>query len=159
MHEAVQTNKETQFDKIIRKLNEQPVGASSSNADRRNRFNLYFLRESKEELMERKKDSFKPLNKISSESELEIDINEIYKPNTVLDIPIRPEWKYGMSKEVLEINEKNYFRSYLEKIFESYKLENLSYFEMNLETWRQLWRVTEISDIILYIVDVRYPVS
>lgn len=27
---------------------------------------------------------------------------------------------------------------------------------MNLETWRQLWRVTEISDIILLIVDVRY---
>jgi len=27
---------------------------------------------------------------------------------------------------------------------------------MNLETWRQLWRVLEISDIILLIVDIRY---
>ncbi len=27
---------------------------------------------------------------------------------------------------------------------------------MNLETWRQLWRVIEISDIILLIVDIRY---
>ena len=35
----------------------------------------------------------------------------------------------------------------------------LSYFELNLETWRQLWRVLEISDIILVIVDIRYPVS
>lgn len=34
----------------------------------------------------------------------------------------------------------------------------LSYFELNLETWRQLWRVLEISDIILFIVDIRYPV-
>lgn len=28
---------------------------------------------------------------------------------------------------------------------------------MNLETWRQLWRVLEISDIILLIVDIRFP--
>lgn len=34
----------------------------------------------------------------------------------------------------------------------------MSYFELNLETWRQLWRVLEISDIVLIIVDVRYPV-
>lgn len=34
----------------------------------------------------------------------------------------------------------------------------LSYFELNLETWRQLWRVLEISDIVLIIVDIRYPV-
>lgn len=35
--------------------------------------------------------------------------------------------------------------------------KELSYFELNLETWRQLWRVLEISDIILVIVDIRYP--
>lgn len=34
----------------------------------------------------------------------------------------------------------------------------LSFFELNLETWRQLWRVLEISDIVLVIVDIRYPV-
>ncbi len=28
---------------------------------------------------------------------------------------------------------------------------------MNLETWRQLWRVVEISDILLLIVDIRFP--
>ena len=28
---------------------------------------------------------------------------------------------------------------------------------MNLETWRQLWRVLEISDIVLLIVDIRFP--
>lgn len=36
--------------------------------------------------------------------------------------------------------------------------KSLSYCELNLETWRQLWRVLEISDIILVIVDARYPV-
>lgn len=44
----------------------------------------------------------------------------------------------------------------LEKKFD---MKNLSYFELNLETWRQLWRVLEISDIILVIVDIRYAVS
>jgi ribosome biogenesis GTPase A len=46
-------------------------------------------------------------------------------------------------------------QAYLKKI-ENFK--NISYFELNLETWRQLWRVIEISDILLIIVDIRYPV-
>lgn len=37
------------------------------------------------------------------------------------------------------------------------KLSTISYFELNLETWRQLWRVLEMSDILLIIVDIRYP--
>ena len=32
---------------------------------------------------------------------------------------------------------------------------NLTFFELNLETWRQLWRVIEMSDILLVIVDIR----
>ena len=51
------------------------------------------------------------------------------------------------------------FQGYLDKIFDEYTMEGLSYFEMNLETWRQLWRVLEMSDVILLIVDIRYPVS
>ena len=31
--------------------------------------------------------------------------------------------------------------------------------ELNLEMWRQLWRVMEISDILLLIDDIRHPVS
>lgn len=38
------------------------------------------------------------------------------------------------------------------------KLNTISYFELNLETWRQLWRVLEMSDILLIIVDIRYTV-
>jgi ribosome biogenesis GTPase A len=49
-------------------------------------------------------------------------------------------------------------QEYLEKIFSTYSTDELSYFEMNLETWRQLWRVLEMSDIILMIADIRYPV-
>lgn len=27
------------------------------------------------------------------------------------------------------------------------------------QTWRQLWRVLEMSDVVLLIVDIRHPVS
>jgi len=37
-------------------------------------------------------------------------------------------------------------------------LDGTSYFELNLETWTQLWKVIEMSDILLVIVDIRYPV-
>lgn len=46
--------------------------------------------------------------------------------------------------------------SNLKKLF---NWNELSYFELNLETWRQLWRVIEMSDIVLVIVDIRFPVS
>jgi GTPase involved in cell partitioning and DNA repair len=90
------------------------------------------------------------------ETELEIEIEDVYKPNSVLDFPIRPSWSYGVSREVHEAKEQKYFDKYLDEIFSNYEKEELSYFEMNLETWRQLWRVLEISDIILFIVDIRF---
>ena len=91
------------------------------------------------------------------ELELEVDINEVYKPSSPLDMPLRPKWTYEMTREQLEQQERTHFAKYLEKIFENYKHDELSYFEMNLETWRQLWRVLEISDIVLLIVDIRFP--
>lgn len=53
----------------------------------------------------------------------------------------------------------NSFKKYVGGIMEEHTAKELSYFEMNLETWRQLWRVLEISDVLLLIVDVRTPVS
>lgn len=49
-----------------------------------------------------------------------------------------------------------FLKDYLNKVFVNYQNQEISFFEMNLETWRQLWRVTEISDIVLLIVDIRY---
>ena len=34
----------------------------------------------------------------------------------------------------------------------------MSYFEHNIETWRQLWRILEYSDLICIVADVRHPV-
>lgn len=51
------------------------------------------------------------------------------------------------------------FQEYIDELLQKKERNNLkehSLFELNLETWRQLWRVLEFSDILLIIVDVRY---
>ena len=117
---------------------------------------MHFLKETPETLKRHKKEAGKPLVR-RNETELEVDIESVYRPSSALDMPVRPAWTYDMDKEQLEKQERDYFAEYLNEIFESFGAEELSYFEMNLETWRQLWRVLEISDIILLIVDIRYP--
>lgn len=53
--------------------------------------------------------------------------------STELDMPQRPEWKYGTSKERLEVSEEKYFEKYLDDIHSKFGSKNLSYFEHNLE--------------------------
>ncbi|KAJ3323669.1 Guanine nucleotide-binding-like protein 1 [Boothiomyces sp. JEL0866] len=71
--------------------------------------------------------------------------------NTFLDIPKRPPWTMDETKEELNEIETRYFEKYLSNI------NTTSYFERNLEVWRQLWRVVEMSEIILVVVDIRNP--
>lgn len=52
----------------------------------------------------------------------------------------------------------NFVQEYLDKIENSFADRELSYFELNLETWRQLWRVLEMSEIVLLVADIRHPV-
>ncbi|KAF9286627.1 Guanine nucleotide-binding-like protein 1 [Mortierella antarctica] len=99
--------------------------------------------------------SMKPLE-LLPESALEVSFHEMF-PN-VIGFPTRPKWDYSMSREELERNEHRMFEAWMDSIYNKYPTEELSYFEHNLEVWRQLWRVLEISDIIMIIVDIRHPV-
>ncbi|XP_008204925.1 guanine nucleotide-binding protein-like 1 isoform X1 [Nasonia vitripennis] len=134
------------FGRGIKKINKQPRDNTG-----KNRYALQFFQETKEELQKRKEDARKALEQCTIEQQ---EVSDDYFP-TGLDMPKRPAWDFSMSKEELEAREQRYFTSYLKNI-ES--LANISYFELNLETWRQLWRVIEMSDILLIIVDIRYPV-
>lgn len=49
-------------------------------------------------------------------------------------------------------------QEYVSSLKKTFNWNELSYFELNLETWRQLWRVLEMSDVVLYVVDIRFPV-
>ncbi|KAJ6621206.1 hypothetical protein B0H10DRAFT_2019215 [Mycena sp. CBHHK59/15] len=103
--------------------------------------------------------------------------------DSTLTCPRRPKWKFDMSKIEVEHNEEGLFRKWLaqtDELVEKWQkpapvLEapansdheippppqsmprSTTYFERNLEVWRQLWRVTEISQIILVLLDSRAP--
>ncbi|KAH9044559.1 P-loop containing nucleoside triphosphate hydrolase protein [Lactarius pseudohatsudake] len=90
----------------------------------------------------------------------------------------RPKWRYEMSKNEVEKNEAGLFAKWLAKsdsLVEEWvsaaekqqsslaaEMPNAmpispSIFERNLEVWRQLWRVTENSQILMVLLDSRCP--
>ncbi|XP_039287489.1 guanine nucleotide-binding protein-like 1 isoform X2 [Nilaparvata lugens] len=137
----------------IQKINAQPKqNASTNKRQNSSRYALQFFQETKEELEAKKESARRELNPVP-ESELEMCTEEFFPPE--VDFPVRPPWDFNMSREELDARENRYFREYVSRL-EKQRSE-LSLFELNLETWRQLWRVLELSDIVLIIVDARSP--
>ncbi|CAG4974533.1 unnamed protein product [Colias eurytheme] len=118
-----------------------------------NRYALKFYRESDEELRLKKEEALKALNHVS-EKEMEIDPIDFFPSE--LTFPKRPPWDFNMTPAQLDAQEQKYFREYINTLQSSPRWKEMSYFELNLETWRQLWRVLEMCDILLLIVDVRF---
>ncbi|CAG9764541.1 unnamed protein product [Ceutorhynchus assimilis] len=135
----------------VRKLNYQPTKGGGS---RPNRYALQFFKESNKEIKLKKEEARTSLIPVE-EKGLEIEASHFFEES--LEFPKRPPWNFDLSKEELEAQENRYFHQYLKNIEANHNLKDLSYFELNLETWRQLWRVLEMSDIILFIVDIRFP--
>ncbi|EGC38867.1 hypothetical protein DICPUDRAFT_148454 [Dictyostelium purpureum] len=131
------------------------------NGRRMNKLVTIFEKESKEEIELRKQNSKKPLDTTFREKPWLI-MNEYDKENQIdnnnfIDIPKRPKWSYSMSADRLKQEERSMFSNWLSDIVKNYDKKRLNYFENNLEVWRQLWRVSERSDVILLITDARYP--
>ncbi|TRY60734.1 hypothetical protein DNTS_007807, partial [Danionella cerebrum] len=140
----------------IRMINHQP-GTRDGRYDP-NRFHLHFEKENKEDVERRKKAAREKILKPVAEKELEMEISQIYPEEKGLNFPRRPAWHYGLQREQLLRKEEKSFLEYLEALHSKNPPGTLSHFEHNLETWRQLWRVMEMSDVILLIVDIRHPV-
>uniref|UniRef100_A0A1A8JL38 Guanine nucleotide-binding protein-like 1 n=1 Tax=Nothobranchius kuhntae TaxID=321403 RepID=A0A1A8JL38_NOTKU len=140
----------------VKRINQQPFSRDGRYDP--NRFRLHFEKESKEEVERRKKLARDTVLQPVSDKELEVDINDIYPPDKGLGFPRRPSWTYEMTRESLLRKEEKSYRDYLEDLHSRNPIGTLSHFEHNLETWRQLWRVLEMSDVILLIVDIRHPV-
>ncbi|KAF9346945.1 Guanine nucleotide-binding-like protein 1 [Mortierella sp. AD094] len=119
------------------------------------RLRSVFLRRSAVEIEASRRESMQPLQFLP-ESELEVSFEAMFPE--VIGFPKRPKWDYSMSREELEKNETRMFEAWMDSVYNRYPADELSYFEHNLEVWRQLWRVLEISDIIMIIVDIRHPV-
>ncbi|KAH9499001.1 Guanine nucleotide-binding-like protein 1 [Bulinus truncatus] len=141
----------------IQKINEQPVkgGAKGEKFDI-NSFKLHFFKESEEKVQQGKRESRVPF-KLLTEKYMVYSTEDAYPPDAKLDFPKRQPWSYELTKEQLEQQERQYFKNYVLDILDQPQAVNLSFFELNLETWRQLWRVLEISDVLLIIADIRYP--
>ncbi|XP_013137797.1 PREDICTED: guanine nucleotide-binding protein-like 1 isoform X2 [Papilio polytes] len=118
-----------------------------------NRYALKFYRETDEELKMKKEDSMKSLNRVL-EKDMEVDPTD-YFPSDI-SFPKRPPWDFSMTAAQLDAQEQKYFREYIDALQASEHWKDMSYFELNLETWRQLWRVLEMCDVLLLIVDIRY---
>lgn len=140
----------------IRRINQQPI--SRDGRFDPNRFRLHFEKESKEEVEKRKKAAREKVLQPVTDKELEVDIHDIYPSEKGLGFPRRPSWSYEMTRESLLRKEEKSYREYLDDLHSRNPLGSLSHFEHNLETWRQLWRVLEMSDVVLLIVDIRHPV-
>lgn len=135
----------------IQKINIQPFRDPRSKS---NRYVLQFHTETPKELKAMKEEARKSLNYASEE---DLEVGDDYFND--YDMPIRPDWDYNMSKDQLEANENRYFFKYITAMEKKHydDMKPLSYCELNLETWRQLWRVLELSDIVLIICDARFP--
>ncbi|KYQ96922.1 guanine nucleotide binding protein 1 [Tieghemostelium lacteum] len=128
---------------------------SQNQRGQRNKLVTIFETESREEVRERKLQSTNPLDiRLRSEPWL---INQSFDNGSFIDIPKRLDWTWDMSSDKLKEQERKMFVQWLENISENYDKSRLNYFEHNLEVWRQLWRVSERSDVILLITDARYP--
>lgn len=74
------------------------------------------------------------------------------------DFPKRPDCDvFKLRKQTLLNLEEEGFRKFEEKIRNSENVDRLNRFEYNLETWRQLWRVLEKSNVIALVSDSRFP--
>jgi ribosome biogenesis GTPase A len=138
----------------------QTSGGRTNNADQgksnRERFaDLQFFRDTDEEIKERKEKAMLPIVPLE-EINLEIDA---MSPDSQLDMPKRPPWNKTFTKEQLDRQEQVYFKQFVDNLLEKAATSDrkLSYFDLNLDTWRQLWRVLEMSEIITIIVDIRHP--
>lgn len=135
----------------VQKINLQPLKDPRSRA---NRYVLQFHSETPKEIRELREQARQSLQFLDeTQSELDDKYFDGY------NFPHRPKWDYQMSKQVLMANEERYFFKYITSMEKSHydEMKQMSYWELNLETWRQLWRVLELSDIVLVIVDARFP--
>jgi ribosome biogenesis GTPase A len=127
---------------------------STKRGDGRDKFDLRFRKETKEQLAKMRLEARKEIVPIVG-AQMEIDCNNYFPAG--LTFPKRPPWSKAMTRLRLDAGESEAFVEFVTAVFRDH--EDVSTFELNLETWRQLWRVIEMSDVLLMVVDCRYPAA
>eukprot|EP01134_Creolimax_fragrantissima_P005729 CFRG5729T1 len=123
-------------------------GAKSSQKSLANaeRYKLKFKVQSKMDIEDGKKAACSTLPQ-RSKNALVLGFDELYyRTEDAIGFPLRPKWDYNTTKEELDEREEAAFEKWMNSTYSKHG-QNVSHFEHNLETWRQLWRVLEVSDI------------
>jgi large subunit GTPase 1 len=88
------------------------------------------------------------------------ELDSIIKKNShIIRVPRRPDWRKMKSAIDLKKAENAAFLNWRKQLatIENQDSFTLTPFERNIEMWRQLWRVVEVSDLLVQIVDARNP--
>ncbi|TFK30919.1 GTPase [Coprinopsis marcescibilis] len=157
----------------------EPEAASIANVESAKRLQSAFVKVSPAFLEETKVlASNVPLTRPIPTSRSEFATFDVNLPENKLFIcPRRPKWRFDMSKEMVENNEEALYKKWLSEsddLVENWRSKHearrkedenssqlmpasITHYERNIEVWRQLWRVGEISQILLVLLDSRCP--
>jgi len=72
-------------------------------------------------------------------------------------LPRRPTWDYDKSADQFQAAEERYFKKYIGELLDKYGIDRLNKFELNIDVWRQFWRLTEMVDLLAIVCDMRCP--
>ena len=86
----------------------------------------------------------------------EIDEDDDYDQeeddNTFCTIPVKPDWRESENTEEYHRLETEIFLKWKRQLNKlQNKYPHLPPFEKNLEFWRQLWKIVEISDVVVQV--------
>lgn len=75
----------------------------------------------------------------------------------ILPLPRRPAWVGKRSNRQILKQEDRAFEEYLSNAYQRYPPTRLNHFEHNVLVWKELWRCSEMSNILLLCTDARFP--
>jgi len=131
---------------------EAPLAVDRGRRGKKGKSPIYslFPKDSKEEVQARRKDAQKPLERKGKR------YRDWGLPNCEVPLPVRPRWDGSMDSKDFQKAEESAFEGYVRDLVGEYG-RRLNKFELNVEVWRQLWRLTDMSDVLAICCDMRCP--
>eukprot|EP00002_Diphylleia_rotans_P034919 TRINITY_DN7554_c0_g1_i2.p1 TRINITY_DN7554_c0_g1~~TRINITY_DN7554_c0_g1_i2.p1 ORF type:complete len:651 (+),score=134.29 TRINITY_DN7554_c0_g1_i2:285-2237(+) len=117
------------------------------------RLRTVFETEDKVDVEKRIKAAQLPIKRIADPKILERSEDQ---GDSIIRMPTRPAWNFSDSTWQIESRENAAFADWLNELRSRPDYADINHYEQNLEVWRQLWRVIEMSDVLLLTVDVRF---
>eukprot|EP00756_Hemistasia_phaeocysticola_P016673 Hpha_TRINITY_DN15494_c2_g3::TRINITY_DN15494_c2_g3_i1::g.177196::m.177196 len=128
----------------------------------RNGLRSLFERESKEEIDRRRLAAQEPMEgrcfSLGVAFQRWWDASGEKEPTPPRSVPLlkRPDWCASDTKEEVDERERREFLRWQLRI-DAALGRKVNLFERNLEVWRQLWRVVEMSHVVYIVADARHP--